>query len=205
MKKIVALFVMAFAWAGMHAQGFGVEAGLNFGSITESYSSHEYKYTGKTGLYVGLNYEYEVGENMYLHMGLAYSQYGGKYTEEDGWEEIKLNYLDIPFMFKYGFGLSDEIKAFAIGGPVFSMGLSGTYSGGYEDESESVDIKFDGEKGTDGAHLKSLNTGFRLGAGINYGNFEGGLYYTMGLSDISPYDDTMKTSLFSIILGYRFM
>ncbi len=209
MKKIVALFVIAFAWAGMHAQGFGVEAGLNFGSMKYESGSITMKFKSHMGFYAGVNYEYEVGENMYLHGGLAFSQYGGKYSKDGLSLTMTMNYIDIPFMFKYGFDLSDNIRGFAIGGLSIGMGLGGKEVASYDGDSDSADIIFTGtydNNNSDKVQFKPLNMGLRFGAGLSFGQFEGGLYYTTGVSDISLDNDVAtKTSLFSLILGYRFM
>lgn len=199
MRKFIVLLALMLGAGYVQAQGFGIDAGVNFGSMTKSYGSDLYKFKNHIGIYLGANYEYEISDNMFLHGGLAFSQYGGTSTHEGYWDKIKLNYLELPLMFKYAFDMSDQMKGFAIAGPVFAMGLSGVWIGGYEDESDSENIKFDGTSG-----LKPMNTSLRLGGGINFNNFEAGLYYTAGLSDIDPDVATLKTSLFSIILGYRF-
>ncbi len=202
MRKFIVLLALMLGGGYVQAQGFGLEAGINFGSMTESYGSDLYKFKNHIGIYLGANYEYEISDNMFLHGGLAISQYGGTYTDEDFWTKIKLNYLELPLMFKYAFDMSDQMKGFVIAGPVFAMGLSGTLSGGYDDNFDTEKVKFDGTSGM--GHFKPMNNSFRVGGGLNFNNFEGGVYYSMGLSDIAPDVTTIKSSLFSIILGYRF-
>jgi len=202
MRKFIILLALMLGAGYVQAQGFGLEAGLNFGSMTESYDSDSYKFRNQLGFYIGANYEHEIGENIFLHGGLAFSQYGGIYTEDGFSYQFKINYLEFPLMIKYAFDFSDEAKGFIIAGPVLALALSGNMILSYGNESATEKLLFDGE--VEYGHLKFMNTGLRLGGGVNIKNIEGGLYYTLGISDIEPGDARLKTNLFSIVIGYRF-
>ena len=210
MKKIVVLFVIAFAWAGMHAQGFGVEAGLNMGSLKWDEGDGVLNYSGKMGLNLGVFYEYEVGDNMYLHGGIAYSQYGGKYNKGRTTSYFNLNYIDLPFMFKYGFDVSD-FRAYITAGPVVSMALSGKFYREWDGEEEagSGDILFTNSLDRDHFdkfQMKKTNMSFRIGGGISFDKIDVGLYYSAGLSNLALFEDeSIKTGLMSLLIGYRFM
>ena len=216
MKKVIVLLIMALAWSGMNAQGFGINVGLNNGSLTRKFVFEEtkisQKYSGKWGLMLGAFYDAELTENAYARLGLNFSQYGGKYTDKDGYTDIfSLNYLEFPVLFKYSFEISDNIYAFGIGGPVLGIGLSGKYTYIEDNTSAENSIIFTNTYNNNKDEVlqfKKTNLGFRLGGGFNFNQYEFGLYYTMGLSNITPIkvdEYSKKTGLFSIVFAYRFM
>jgi hypothetical protein len=114
-------------------------------------------------------------------------------------------------------------KVFVGAGPDMSFGIGGKYKGSFTNTStvnfpgfpattttttdnSDAKVKFDGKKdATDkDEHLKALDFGINVLAGYKLSN---GAFisagYTIGLSNISPFDkQTFKNSGFNIKLGY---
>jgi hypothetical protein len=123
----------------------------------------------------------------------------------------KLTYVEMPLNFVYNTG------SFFIGaGPSLSFGISGKSEGKVtatvmgETETEEFDgkVKFDGDEDADddNEHLKAFELGANFTAGYKLTN---GLFiqanYNLGLSNISPYENTTtKNRYFGIGIGYFF-
>ena len=228
MKKALFLVLAMVYGIVSYGQGFGVYAGLNLQNGKVKSSSSDYMVTTKSamGLTVGVDYDYEISENLYASAGLAFSQYGVKYDAvykpEDYkiWANgvLKVNYLELPLMMKYKFSSSDEMGIFGFGGFVLAFGLSGTddytVGGDYlETKSYTDEVKFvsnyNDKLAEDYALLKKNNHSLRLGIGMNYNQFEFKLSYTAGLTDVAVPDPndinySLHLGLISLTGGMRF-
>ena len=219
MKKVLILALAIVYGIVSYGQGFGVQVGLNMGSYTESYVIESVtvsqSYKGKIGLYLGINYDLEIKDNMYVSIGGALSQYGGKYVDEDNdVYELTINYLEFPMLFKYGFELSDGMNLFLNAGPVMGLAIGGKEEVTYDNKSYKWDIGITNKVTEDDLQnemdiyktfIKRTNLSLRLGGGLNFNKFELGIFYTAGLSNISPWKNgKAKTGLFSVVAGMRF-
>lgn len=211
------------------SQGFGIKAGVNFSNMTleekVTYNDGDTateKVNGKSnpGIYLGINYDIELSDALFLELGAAYSQKGLKVVEEDDEykyeEKINLSYIEIPFQLKYLAEL-DDFNVFGMIGPYVGYGIGSKISWEETDDTEiesgeSSESVFGDDKSKH--WLKPLDIGLSIGAGFNINNLELGLNYGMSLSNSSlygnetyegiKYDDIAKNKVFSITLGYRF-
>lgn len=233
MKKIIlSLAVVAAAFSANAQISFGGHAGANFasGKTTDNSSTPSTSQTLKTkvGLTIGAVAEIEFGGGLSFRPELNFIQKGGKSSTSEtrnvgvgtltiaSTENVSMGYLQLAPNFVYYFEAGTG-KVFVGAGPDIAFGMGGKYKYsttttstvvGFTGSSTSGDnkVKFDGKKdATDNDfHLKSLDFGINVLAGYKLSN---GAFvsagYTIGLSNISPYDKTTyKNSGFNIKIGY---
>lgn len=181
---------------------FGVRGGLNvanLSSIDLSSSmwlpSREKK--PRINFNAGIYGQYSLNEKMALQAELFYSGEGVKFKHggNEAPEQIKLNYLSLPVLFKYNI-----VKNFyAMAGPQFSYLLAAHSI--YENGSVNVLSE----------HNK-IAIGFVPVIGYDWKNISFNLRYQIGLSKLPksqyggnlPYsDDKVKSNVFSVVVSYR--
>ncbi len=120
---------------------------------------------------------------------------------------INNNYLDIPVKVKYSVGVNETMSFFGEFGPYVGIALSGkikyieTYDG--DTSTETEEIKFGSNDEED--DFKRLDYGITLGGGLNVGIVEVGVYYDLGLANISAYeDDDVKNRVLRLSVAYVF-
>lgn len=188
MKKIILCVVVIFAFGYVNAQKtqFGLKAGVNFVTLTGDTDGA----SSIVGFNVGGFAEIKISEKFSIQPELLYSTQGAKVNSEGTDVEFNLSYLNIPVMAKYyvspkfSFELGPQI-GFLTSAKGKTMGVS-------------VDIK---------DFFKSTDFGLNFGAGYDFTNkFSAGVRYNLGLSNIAEDSggDSVKNSVFSISLGYKF-
>lgn len=218
MKKNVILTVvalMAFA-VGASAQGFGVNAGVNFFNQTIKFDGEKFDDAKmRPGFHIGVDYEIGIAPDFYFAPGLQYSSKGSKteFSEEGMDYSVKtvLNYLEVPLnlVYKPTLGNGNLIVNF---GPYLGYGISGKYKTELDGAevlgigvSTDEDVEFGSEEGDD---LKPFDMGANIGFGYMLG---GGLSVKfnaqLGLINILPEGDSdnlVKNNGFGLSVGYRF-
>jgi opacity protein-like surface antigen len=181
MKKIILSAVAVLAFGFTNAQGvkFGAKVALNVATFTGDVEDA----SSLVGFQVGGFAEFKVSEKFAVQPELMYSAQGASGEGSDS----KLGYLNIPVMAKYYVAKSFSLEA----GPQIGFLLS---------------AKEDGEDFKD--YLSSTDFGFNFGAGYDFTeNLSAGLRYNLGLSNIIDSEDndgSIKNSVFSVSLGYKF-
>lgn len=103
-------------------------------------------------------------------------------------------YVDIPLNFKAAFEMGDA-KIYGAAGPFVGIGLSGKMktkmTGAGLDTDETEDIEWDSDVEED--DFKRLDYGVSVGAGIELSDLQIGLFYNLGLANISSYTDDGAT------------
>ncbi len=205
---VVALATFSFQ---SFAQTFGVKAGLNMSKITEV---EEAKML--LGFHVGAIAEMDIAEQFAVETGLILSTKGVK-LEGSGSEEdvtftmtVKMRpiYLEIPVNAKYKIDLGGKNLYFAAG-PYLAFGVGGNIKadidiGGIKSENNSESLKWGN---SDEDHIKRMDFGINIGAGVDLGHIGVGVQYGLGLSQIIPDDDMDKTKsnrVLSLSLSYKF-
>ena len=210
MKKLLIAAIAVFGIAfNSYAQefSFGPKAGVNFATL----SGDGDDISMKTGFHVGGAALFKFNEKMGVQAELLYSAQGAKseYSETDfGYTEnqeetLKLDYLNIPFSFKYFIVDGFNVAA----GPQASILLSAkreydySYSGPGIDESESGedDVK---------DFVTPIDFGFHIGAGYQMAN---GLTfdarYNIGFINVNDFSGStfdQKNSVIQLSVGYMF-
>jgi len=192
MKKL--LFIAVFTAVGLmsaNAQtSFGVKAGVNLANGAGDVEDAE----TKLGLHIGGFAEFMFTEKFAFQPELLYSMQGYKF-EEDGAElKTKLDYVNIPLIFKYYVTESLAIEA----GP--QVGFLVSAKGEIEAGGESED--FDIDEG-----YNSLDYGINVGLSytLDMGVMFGARYY-YGIADIDDTSDDIdeKNSVIQLSVGYKF-
>ncbi|MGD9929601.1 MAG: porin family protein [Mangrovibacterium sp.] len=194
MKKLIVIALILCAYLLTDAQTIGIRGGFNLANIEIESEGISISPDDRFGIHLGVVGEFPVGESLFINPGLLFMQKGFK-MEGDG-EDVKgrMNYLDIPVNALYKVDLTGAYLLLHAG-PNFGFGLSGKE----EYDGEEEDIEF----GSDDDQLKSLDLGLNLGVGAEIQQFQVTLNYTLGLNNLSNYDEMdWKNKVLTLSLTY---
>ncbi|MFD2552310.1 porin family protein [Bizionia sediminis] len=224
MKKLLlsaAVAVIGFTQISAQDFSFGAKAGANFSTVTGDVDDT----TMRVGLHVGAVAEYMLNDKMALQAELLYSMQGTKneYQETelvDSFLEtykdeatVKLDYINIPVMFKYYVTEGLSVEAGPQVGFLISakLDLESTYT--YNDEgtivTESSKLSDFDVKDT----FKTLDFGLNFGLGYKLDNgLNFGARYNLGLANTSDNSDNFpgdpdldtKNSVIQVSVGFMF-
>jgi hypothetical protein len=159
--------------------------------------------------------EFPVSDNFSFATGLLFSTKGlkekgeidfGLGTKATYVATINVNYLEVPLTPKFTFG-SGDTKTYLAFGPYVAFALSGkgkaktTFNGSTEKDSDDVEF------GSSNGEMKRLDLGLTVGGGIEVGNFQIGLTYGYGLSNLSNASDNgyrLKNRVLGLSMAYLF-
>jgi len=196
------------------AQTFGVRGGMNFPSML--FKDDEETYTDNNRLrpafHMGGVIDYALGDAFSLEGDLLVSLKGLRTVVKDGdyksssW--TNLYYINIPLLAKYSFD-AGSVKLYGAAGPYFGMGITGKYryKDEYDGESDSDTEKIEWGNDPDNDNLKRFDAGLHLGAGIILGQIQAGLFYELGLANISSDQSDglrAKNRVFGVTAAYFF-
>lgn len=204
MKKLLFAAVAVFGFGVANAQDvkFGAKAALNFATLSGDIEETD----GLTGFAVGAFVNVPINEKFSFQPELLYSRQGTGTTDTEtiGGTTIKfdgtlnLDYLNVPLMFRF-----EAVKGFSLeAGPQVGFLLAAnskfTATANNRSETQEVDVKDE---------YKSIDFGFNFGAGYDLTkNINAGIRYNLGLMNIAKdsEDFTVRNSVFSLAVGYRF-
>jgi len=204
MKKIIlTVCIAALGFVSANAQAeFGIKGGVNFSSLMGD-TNGNLKF--RTGFNVGLVAEIETSSSTSIQPELIYSSQGFKFDGRvDGTaydDTFKLDYLNIPIVFKFYFSEGWSLET----GPQVGFLLS----------SKAVDGSIDSDDLND--DLTTASFDWLIGFGYKFDNgFNVNARYIGGFTDIwkgyvkSPppgywyYDYGRRNSVFQLTIGYYF-
>lgn len=173
--------------AAQDAVKTGAKGGLNFATISGG------DFDTRTGFVVGGFAKFDIPDSpLAIQPEALYSQQGG----ESNGNEIRLDYLKVPVLFKFGLSSSGTVEPNLFAGPYAALRLIAEQEGGagglfggssnIESQTESVDYGAD----------------FGAGIDIDVGNsiFTMDVRYSLGLADVFQ-DESGKHSVFSVSFG----
>jgi hypothetical protein len=196
------------------SQAFGIKGGLNFPSMlvkddVETYSDNN---KIKFGFHIGGVVDVPITDVFSVEGSLLFCLKGGKSVEEFQDYKYTVNanlfYFHIPVTIKYTYDLGN-LKLYGMAGPYIALGISGKYKtiieygGDEETDNEAVDWGTDSENDD----LKRTDGGLHIGAGVRIGSIQAGLFYELGLFNISPYTGDgylIKNRSFGLTASYFF-
>lgn len=180
------VIVPAAAQAQMSPVSAGIKGGINSASLSSDTDENIDRLIGGVGgVFVGR----EINKNVGLQLEGLYSMRGAK--AEGGDVKLKLNYIDVPLLARFGATSASGIKAFVFTGPQASFNIKAEA----EAFGETVDLDDEIEK---------LDLGWTVGAGVDVNRFTFDARYTMGLMNIAKDDtDSTKNRTFTVMIGYR--
>ena len=210
LSKVLLFSLLALISTQTFAQKFGVQAGVNMANQLWKDDDGTYSDDNKMllGFNAGVTVEIGLGDLLAVEAGLIAETKGFK-EEYDilgvtGSAKGSLLYLDVPVLIKVGpsFG---PVKVFAAAGPYVGFGLMGKAK--YEEDGETFneDIEWGSDEEAD--DYKRLDFGAKFGVGAEVSGFTLGVYYALGLANISPYTDNgakINNKVLSVSLGYKF-
>lgn len=186
MKKIICVFALSLFSVLAFAQiSGGLRLGVNVAN--QKVLGISASADSKVGLLGGLYLTANLSDKFALQPELLYSSMGAKTDDVSD----SFGYIQVPVLLRYNVTENFNLHA----GPQLGLLMSA--------ESDGEDIK-DFAKGTD--------FGASFGAGVDFGSFNAGLRYYVGLSNIADIDTqglpgvgeiTVKNSSFQIFIGYR--
>lgn len=207
MQKYALIFIFIYLSCTHSFGQLRINAGYNASSIqlsSEVYSefmsrmNEEIKPLG--GFQVGATYEIPLSGTISVEPGLFFSSKGYRNEPTEGYydpfyykRKLTLYYLDVPIHLKTKIALG-KTTLFVGFGPYFSLGLSGHMNidgNRYDKEFEDLDLKrFDG--------------GLSFTAGLEFGKFQAGAFYQLGLVNLNQHNVLQrKNRVFGLSLGYR--
>jgi hypothetical protein len=144
---------------------------------------------------------YTFTENLSLHSGLGLVQLGALIEHEDHHDEIRIQALEIPLLFRYRLPVGPGSLALSAG-PALAYHLSAIEHGHESDQEEETELSI-GNDPSD--FVKPLNLGIQ--AELSFTHQSGiliNLRYNAGLLDLGTVDAVeMQTSYLAVGLGYR--
>ncbi len=230
MRKILALIFFASVATATFAQSdskledkkrerisFVVKGGLNLSNllVKDNETTYSKDFKSKPGFHVGLTAEIPISGKVAFESGILLSTNGFKnsVTETIGDQTYKHNdsenllYLDIPLTGKAYFNVG-QTKIFGALGPYIGLGLSGKVKSELitngQTETHNQTIKW----GTNsGDTFKRPDFGVTASVGTEISSIQFGLYYNLGLANISATPDNgykIKNRVFGLTVGYKF-
>ncbi|MDT0293847.1 porin family protein [Mesonia ostreae] len=204
MKKLLLTAAIAvFGIIGTQAQDvrYGVKAGVNFANSHGDTDDAD----SRTGLHIGAFAEFMLSEKFAFQPELLYSMQGNKYEESEtilgetfkAESKLKLDYINIPLIFKYYATEGLAIEAGPQVGFLVSANEEYEASGADVSESGDEDVK---------DFYKSIDYGLNIGLSytLDMGVMFGARYY-YGLADIADTDNyDEKNNMIQISVGYKF-
>nr|WP_321453546.1 porin family protein [uncultured Carboxylicivirga sp.] len=199
MKKLLFIAaIMAISMSSFAQVKYGVKAGVNFANGTgDDFENGDMR----TSLQAGAFARFSLSETFAFQPELLYSGQGSKYSEsETGYsydQTLKLNYLNIPLMFKYYASNGFNIQA----GPQLGFLMSAKMKEEETADGTTISVEED---------IKDQVKGFDFGLDFGLGyDLESGLgfdlRYGLGLTNIVDNDDADgKNSVISLAVSYAF-
>lgn len=195
-KTLLVMFIAVFAISYQANAQLGVKVGYNFaktsGDIEDGYSEKSLN-----NLHFGAFLEKDLIPLLDIRLGAEFSPKGSRVENGDYFDELKINYLEIPVQAKVKLG-----PIYALGGVYGAFALKGSYE--FDDPllgtGKDDDINFDDYE------LKKFDYGMKFGAGVQVGL--GPLHafaqaeYSFGLQNLSKMDGVdVKNKVISVSAG----
>lgn len=203
MKKILTAILALVMSVPMFAQYYrggsnldksNLYYGARFG-LTMANTSGDIDLGTKTGMSLAAVIGMQVSSvtPIFIESGVYYTQRGGKGTYMDQKWDSNLNYLELPFLIKYGIKTNSDLALLPFVGPYFSYAMSGKTKKDGEKHSSFVNGAF---------HHPDM--GFKLGCGVEYNMLYLEAGFQLGVADISDTDETTRGNAFFMNFGVNF-
>lgn len=189
MKKYVVLFCSLFISAICFSQSLdlGIKAGVNFSNLTDASNL-----TNKTGFVVGAFVGGKLGDKFGIQGDLLYSAQGAN-SDDPTFEDLDLNYVNVPVVLKYF--ISDTFHVHA--GPQFGFIVDDNISNVFNNIAEAEGFDLTGV----------LGLGLDLPMGIRIdGRYNFGLSNTIKVNNPNvTLNEPGRNTVFTLSVGYSFL
>jgi len=198
--------MIGFMSTQVYGQSFGIRGGINLANMVfeENNETISDEFTSKLGFHIGGIMEIPISEILSVETGLVIDTKGFNLDMGDIVASWNLIYLDIPFTAKGAYNISDRIKVFGQAGPYIGIGLTGQVKSSWE---QSGGFKIEWGTESPGDKIKRLDYGATFGVGVEFGGFQTGFSYDLGIANISPYSDkgnSIKNKILRFSVGFMF-
>ncbi len=197
---MVVLFIFTLATES-YAQRIGIRAGAVMSNMLFKDDDGTYSDDLKMrpSFTVGVVGEIPFNDMFFFEPGIMLTSKGYKYDAEESMfgftikieESMSPLYIDIPLNFKVAGEIGDDLKLYGIAGPYVGLGVGGKFKlkteGSLEDMDLDEPIKWGSDEESD--DFKMLDFGVNIGAGVEFGPLQAGVYYGLGLANISSYTE----------------
>lgn len=206
MKKFSSYFVlfMILQLQGQSQNYLGPVTGISIACWNDLEDSEGATYSFKSGISIGAALELSIDTNFSIQPELRYTQMGSgiRIDTDFGLIEYKLNlnYISIPILAKYKFGLQ-KTKFFLQAGPRIGFGIGDvSLTAGGETISQSWEE----------VEVKKFDFGFEFDAGVQFAVgtaiffFDAGYYYGLQKLNSGELPGNAKNNAIGINIGYLF-
>ena len=174
---------------------FGLLAGVDFASL---HGSDANGLSSRTGFVGGISMNLHLARHVGVEFDGLYSQEGAKLSNNGGTATLKLDYIRVPVLLRFGIPTQSSVHPFLVVGPSFGFKISCKETAG----SDSADCN--SGSGTD---VKSFDFAGAVGGGVGFrvGKEELSVQarYTMGFTDITR-NANAQTKNFAVHAGFAF-
>jgi len=201
-KLVVVLgFILTYCNGWSQDFSYGLKGGLNINNLDVSPEQDPPKPSARLGFNLGGYAEFDLAENLLIRPELFFSTQGANDEDVEAEQKVKLSYMNLAGLVKYGF--NDNVYAFA--GPQLGFLIGGEYL-----EIDKIEREEEIRSAT--SITKGLDFAFSLGLGYLFNESIGvDVRYNIGLSDINDdptelgfYDNNqvLKNRSFQISANY---
>ena len=181
MKKVKIILVMAIAMLGVTSAkaqvSFGVKGGLNISEM--SLDEDVFNTSNRMGFFAGpiLRVSLPV-PSLGFDVAALYDQRETKINDET----VKQQSIVIPANLRLNLGLSNVAGIYVAAGPQIGFNIG-------DDEYSLKDLKGSRENAQNNFQLKKSVFSVNVGGGVNFGRFEVGVTYNIGISNTAEVKD----------------
>lgn len=191
--SLLLLLYLGFMFNSAVAQQFGIKAGINYANVN---SSDDIDKDNIIRYQFGVVAKTERDGLLQGQAAILFSQRGYKINFGGLSGTNRISYIDIPLDLVLKFGLSDDSGILVLGGPYFSYAVNSRFV----DSDGSI---LNGFKSAS-YNVKRFDSGFNLGAGVDFSNFRITGTYTYGLTDNGSTTSGTATNRVFVLAGALF-
>jgi hypothetical protein len=194
-SSLLVLSIVAVPAAAQEPVTFGIKGGLNITSANVEAVGFDISPDSRAGLVAGLFVHYPIREQVGLQIEGLYSQKGAKVDDLGIDVDLRLDYVEIPVLGRFGLRASEDAIVHIVAGPAFAFKVH-----------DSLDV---GDFfGFDEIDIKPYDVGLSVGGGVTFRNIVVDARYTHGLVNINDedlLDDFLevKNRAFSVTVGWQ--
>ncbi len=196
MKKlvIIALLFFIIGTDQSHAQ-LGIKLGYNFAKLGGKDLTQGYSEKSLNNFHAGIFFDKDLIPLIDIRVGLDYSPKGFKEVNGDLYNQVKLNYLELPILAKLKLG------------PVYGLGgFYGAYAINGENKAHLLGIDITEAVEFDTDKINRFDAGMKFGLGFQIGLGPVHVFaqteYSFGLMNVSSKDNTdYKNNVFGVAAG----
>ena len=213
LSKYILIIFIGLSALQTYSQTLRLKGGVNRSDVFYDYKNGDLSSAidmTMQGFHAGGTMENSLTELLSLETGLFVSLKGFKIDELlDGVtvrNKTNLYYLDIPATLKAAFKMGATSKWYLVAGPYFDIGMVGNYSTVYDWSGDKQAIKEKIKWGDGEDEIERFDFGLSFGGGIEFSVWQIGIYYDLGINNISPDakpDNTLKNRVWKISVGYK--